>query len=592
MKNIQIPVLLFIIIACSCEQAKEVLTFSKWEIVEMEFEGPLLNEQASENPFTDYRLNVEFKHKDKTVTVPGYYAADGNAAETSADSGRIWRVKFVPDLEGDWSYKVSFRKGKDIAISDNQNAGKGINFDGHKNHFKVGPIASEHNPKGRLQYVGERYLKFQETGEYFLKIGPNSPENFLAYQDFDGTYPSDTTKNFIKAYKPHLQDWKTGDPTWQNGKGKGIIGAVNYIANQGMNTIYFLTMNIEGDGRDVWPYTAPNQLDRFDCSKLDQWNIVFDHMQERGIMLHFVTQETENELLLDHGDTNYFRKLYYRELVARFAHHQMITWNLGEENGPASFTPNGQNDRQRKDMATYLKQIDPYDNYLVVHTHSWISARDSIVDSLYNFPYIDGLSLQIDQRALVHTETIKYIDRSEQAGRIWVSSMDEIGKYWMGAMPDTDDPNHDTLRQEVLWGHLMAGGPGLEWYFGYKFPPADLDCEDWRSRDNLWKQSFAAHQFFTKELPFWEMKSHDELIDNKQAFCFANPGEIYAVYLKKRGNVNLRLENNGGYIIRWFDPKNGLEQLQTRGIAEDKKLELVWPFGFEEQDLLVLVQRD
>jgi len=32
------------------------------------------------------RLNVIFKHKDRIIKVPGFFAADGNAAETSATS--------------------------------------------------------------------------------------------------------------------------------------------------------------------------------------------------------------------------------------------------------------------------------------------------------------------------------------------------------------------------------------------------------------------------------------------------------------------------------------------------------------------------
>ena len=40
-----------------------------------------------------------------------------------------------------------------------------------------------------LRYVGERYLQWPETGEYFLKGGADSPENFLAYCELDQTTP-------------------------------------------------------------------------------------------------------------------------------------------------------------------------------------------------------------------------------------------------------------------------------------------------------------------------------------------------------------------------------------------------------------------
>ncbi len=35
-----------------------------------------------------------------------------------------------------------------------------------------------------------------------------------------------------------------------------------------MNSVYFLTLNILGDGKDVWPYINPKDLTQFDVSKL------------------------------------------------------------------------------------------------------------------------------------------------------------------------------------------------------------------------------------------------------------------------------------------------------------------------------------
>ena len=66
---------------------------------------------------------------------------------------------------------------------------------------------------------------------------------------------------------------------------------------------------------------------------MDQWEIVFSHMDRLGIMLHVVTQETENDRNLGgSAGLNPIRKLYCRELVARFSHHLAVLWNLGEEN--------------------------------------------------------------------------------------------------------------------------------------------------------------------------------------------------------------------------------------------------------------------
>ncbi len=123
-----------------------------------------------------------------------------------------------------------------------------------------------------------------------------------------------------------------GTLSGKDDRGKGIIGAVNYLASEGMNVFSFLTMNIDGDDRNVYPYTGYSDFTHFDCSKLDQWEVLFSHADSLGMYLHFKTQESENDKMLDGGNVGTMRKLYYRELMARFGHHLALNWNLGEEN--------------------------------------------------------------------------------------------------------------------------------------------------------------------------------------------------------------------------------------------------------------------
>lgn len=501
----------------------------KWHKVTLNFTGDQLSENDADNPFLNYRLNVTFKNGDKTYVVPGFYAADGNSAETSSEKGTIWKVRFTPDQIGIWTYEVSFRKGAAIAVNNNMNAGEAVSFDGLKGRFRIeesDKVGRDFRAKGRLKYVGERYLQFEDSKEYFLKGGADSPENFLGYIDFDQTPPS-------HKYSAHSKDWKQGDPTWKNGKGKNIIGALNYLASKGMNSVYFLTMNVQGDGKDVWPWIDVNERYRFDCSKLDQWEIVFDHMEKLGLMMHIVTQETENELLLDIGELGVQRKLYYRELIARFSHHLAITWNLGEENGPVHWSPKGQNDDDRKAMAEYLKMNDPYQNYVALHTHSIKKEQDLYLEPLLGFEYLDGPSMQTHEQNEIHEITKRWISDSQKTDKNWVVCQDEIGPADTGAKPDAVDPEHNKIRNKVLWGNLMAGGAGVEWYFGYKYAHNDLNCEDWRSRDILWEQTKHALDFFQTYIPFTEMKSADDLTSNPSDYVFAQNGIVYAVYVPK-----------------------------------------------------------
>jgi hypothetical protein len=317
-------------------------------------------------------------------------------------------------------------------------------------------------------------------------------------------------------------------------------------------------MNVAGDGEDVWPWINEDEILRFDCSKLDQWEIVFSHMDKLGIMLHIVTQETENECLLDNGDTGIQRKLYYRELVARFAHHLAITWNLGEENGPAGFSPVGQTDQQRKDAATFLKKINPYKDLIVIHTHSSDPDRQKIVDPLLGYSDLDGLSIQVGNLSEAHEQTIKWLRLSDGSCKPWVVCLDEIGPANTGVKPDSADQDHDNVRKYVLWANLMAGGGGVEWYFGFQYPHNDLNCENWRSRDKMWDQTSYALEFFQNHVPFGEMKSHDDLTLSETDYCFALEGDIYIIYLPDGGTTEINLtEQDGEYVINWFNPRKG-----------------------------------
>jgi hypothetical protein len=80
-----------------------------------------------------------------------------------------------------------------------------------------------------------------------------------------------------------------------------------------------------GGGRAVWPWSAtdlgkiaPNSTGltspawSFDGSELAQREIVFEHMQKKGINRHFPLQETEKGQLLNGGGLGAERMLHMR----------------------------------------------------------------------------------------------------------------------------------------------------------------------------------------------------------------------------------------------------------------------------------------
>ncbi|MBE0655050.1 MAG: DUF5060 domain-containing protein, partial [Bacteroidales bacterium] len=104
----------------SLRQGNSVAAYSisgelmKWHRVVLSFDGPETSEDAAENPFLNYRMVVRFTSGNILVDVPGYFAADGNAAETGATSGNQWRVNFSPIATGTWNFEVFFHRGQNI----------------------------------------------------------------------------------------------------------------------------------------------------------------------------------------------------------------------------------------------------------------------------------------------------------------------------------------------------------------------------------------------------------------------------------------------------------------------------------------------
>ena len=603
----------------------------QWHKVTLTLDGPFADERDDEpNPFTDYCLTVSFAHESGSpvYSVPGYFAADGNAAQTSAQSGTKWRAHLSPDKPGTWTYRVSFVKGKQAATDPAVRGEKAAPFDGQSGRFRIAPTdkkGRDFRSKGRLRYVGKHYLQFAGTGEYFLKAGPDAPETLLAYADFDGTEPGRGREarqgeaspvQILHQYQPHIRDWAPGDPTWKNGKGKGLIGALNYLAGKGLDSFSFLTYNVGGDGDNVWPFASRSDKLHYDCSKLDQWGIVFDHATARGLYLHFKMQENEIDdnrrghteetatipESLDGGKLGPERRLYCRELIARFAHNLALNWNIGEENT--------QSPEEIRDMARYLNATDPYKHHIVIHTFP--DRQDKVYPPLLgDQSLLTGASLQ-NSWSKAHQRTLRWLLESEKAGKPWVVANDEQNPASMGVPPDPGYQSHsgegeengkkytlNDVRKLCLWGNLMAGGAGVEYYFGYQLPQNDLVCEDWRSRDKSWDYCRIALQFFSENrIPVAEMSSADALVGNpgndNSRFCLAKPGQLYLVYLPAGGPSELDLTGvAGSFGVRWFNPRTGGPPIEgsVRSVRGGAKIQLPEPPVEANEDWLLIVKR-
>jgi uncharacterized protein DUF5060/collagenase-like protein with putative collagen-binding domain len=562
-----------------------------WKSLTLTFQGPAHTETGSApNPFLDYRLQVHFESPSGTTyNIPGYF-----------DGDTVWRARFTPDAPGEWTYTASFRSGTELAVSLDPDAGEPTAFDGATGTVTIAERDSNapgFAKWGRLEYADGHYLKFIDGG-YWIRGGTDSPESFLGYAGFDNTPPS-------HRFADHEEDWKPGDPDWGDGQGKAIIGALNYLADHHVNSVYMLTMNIGGDGRDVFPWaesadpagSESNDNLHFDLSKLDQWETVFAHAQRLGIFLHLVLNEAEepNKRELDDGELGVERKLYYRELIARFGHHLAMQWNLCEEfNHTFDLGP----DRIRA-YADYIRAVDPYDHPVTVHT-----AGNPLEELRFIFgdERFSITSVQLNQRR-IDTLVEDFRRETAAAGRPLPISMDEFtidvgtNKSWI----PVDDM--DAQRRTKLWPTLLSGGM-IEFILEGLIV---VDTFKGERREPLWDYTWYARKFL-EALPFNEMEPADELVKGAGtirvglgegktfqlgAQVFAQLGEVYAIYLPKAqpsGRLDLTAAT-GEFSAQWYNPRTGEFVGPERTLAGGGVRPLGLPPADTEDDWALLLKR-
>jgi len=603
-------------------------TLKVWHPIELEWPGPSHAEDDGDfsafwyddpNPFLDYRLQVTLTHTDGTTYVcQGFFDGDGNGGGT----GNKWKVRFNPDRSGDWTYLVDFRMGANVAVSMSPTYGGKTNFHGSTNTFTVG-AADTTAPgllaQGRLEYVGKKYLKQRDSSTYWLKTGSNSPENLFGYSGFDNVVDQGgLPQGIIHDYAPHIVHWGVGDPDWGTNDGKGIIGLLNYLGteylenatpqvalangdySQGLNSVFFLPHTLGGDGQETTPligYTDDSDNDtHYDISRLEQWNTVLNHAQTQGILVTFVLAEEEvpNYTWFDGGAVGVERKLFFRELSARFGYLNGVKWTLSEE---SKFSYS-----QHIQMAEYMDYVDPYDHITAVHNepNNWLIYAGNLNSGgsqppIAGNPLFDAASVQYHfDTANVATEVVGRI--ADANGRTWVLDMDENGLAdtgvhpggTQGSPPETYAPNMGQARQTILYDVLFSGG-NIEWYFGnwVESVGGDHTVEDWTTREDLWLYTRIARDIMTGVHPqtgaplsysgvggqgvpnaeFWNMRPADTVITNPQTHPGLGNPEVYLrdneeafIYIPSNATSPFILDMTdlqGVYKPRWWNPRTG-----------------------------------
>lgn len=414
----------------------------------------LLDVQATyTNPydFEQVAVTATFTGPDgKARTVDGFYMLDytlnlqTGQLSAAGTSGRF-KLRYAPDQPGRWTYSVR--------VTDANGSSSPL-----EGSFQCGTMLSPAN-RGFVRANQTNYLQF-DSGEQYIAIGENmgwqNTNAFLNYRDWLAAL-AENGGNFIRLWHA---DWGLG-LEWKAGS-NGYAGLRRYKET---NAAY------------------------------QDW--LFDHCAERGIYIMLCLQHhgqvstqvnpawRDNPYNAANGGpavntwdffTNAAARAHTRNrlryIVARWGYARSImAWELFNE---VEWTDNfeahaGEIADWHREMAAYLKQIDPY-GHLVTTSF----AHDNYGGEIWSNPDIDFsqthfyINTSNIERALVGGQR-SYL---EQYGKPTL-----VGEFGLGGSSSLANTDPDGVHvHNSLWAGLFGGGLGtaMSWWWDNYIHPRNL----------------------------------------------------------------------------------------------------------------------
>ena len=267
------------------------------------------------NKFAEFP-QVTFSKGAKSLLVEGFYYGD----DSGTADGDNWKVRFMPDETGIWSYSWNF----------NGDTGTGT--------FNV-TAQSNNLVRGHIKRAG-RFL-VADDGKGFLYRGSNWPD----------TRRYRVNENDAPQILLSSTDW---------------VNYVTRLSDTNHNGTYMSAMDrlVNDDGLS------------FDLAWIEKIDFALEEAGARGIYVFlgifntwtrsstdpFVTVTNSSDQILDPWNNNLMaqKEFYIRYLAARFAGYYNTLWELGNEVGHSN-SGNDFRDLANGYYIPWLRQYDPYD---------------------------------------------------------------------------------------------------------------------------------------------------------------------------------------------------------------------------------------
>jgi hypothetical protein len=462
------------------------------------------------NAFTDASIAGTFQKGNQQWQVDGF---------SDAADGSVYRVRFMPQVAGDYTYSVELRQG----LSHKKFTGKFRARSGGRR----GPIRVD--PQNRWHFIwegtGEHYF-FNGTTAYWL-IGWR--DDHVIQSSIERLHQLNI--NRLRVTIAGRTSLYYGEPVMA-----------------GNNWTPFITAWQSNSGRFGRPddiYYPGFDYSRFQVSYWQKFERALRYARDRDMVFSLVLDMNDSRVHPAPGSDDEHR--FIRYAIARFAAFSNITWDLGDD------LDQYRDDAWTHATGTLIKQWDPYQHLATSHP----------VDNVHQdrtSPWFDFTSFQEWSRTQ-HAFMLDQRKRQQSLGRIIPQTNEEYGyedHYPMWAKGPGSE-SADVLRR-TAWEIVMAGGYQTAGETSRRgtnvWPDTGGGWMNGRGDDTMTMFQGYAHMvdFFTS-FEWWKTEPHDELVNNG-SYCLAKPGQLYAIYLPHGGNVTVQLQA-GQYAGVWWDAVTG-----------------------------------
>jgi hypothetical protein len=472
------------------------------------------NEPPEGNPFTDVQVSATFTPKGGSpIEVDGF---------CDDQKGKCFRVRFCPSL-ADTEYRYS--------LTTNIEAGKKHtgSFRTTKSDGMQPVVVNPEHPK-HFQYAasGKPFYHMGFTAYHLLDIS-NDDNDIRKLLDYCVRYDFNKVRFLLTGYP---RDNDTRNISQYRFEGD-LWNLPNYGAPPG-----------ELNPLPAW-LGEPHRYDftRFNVAYWQKADRAIQAMRNRGIVATCIVTIEKQNLPNEYGVLTDNEQRLYHYAVARLAAFSNVWWDLGNEH----------NEYRKPDwaakMGELVKKWDPYDRLCSAHGYAdWNYDNQLWADYIITQQYGDCTTVNE-----------------------WVLKYREIPKPYVneeyGYEGVLDEPKHgqntDWVRK-CHWSIAMAGGYATygDWTYGSPFYTGHIGQGKAPAQLHYLRETF-------ESIPYCQMEPHNELV-GKGAFCLAEEGDIYLVYLADVEETVLEVNLAGKSCkITWINPRTG-ERTSTEDTTKSK----------------------